>query len=387
MASHCNLVRLESADRCSSTAPPRVLLYSNRAAVEWRKWHAYLYEFEDTIAAIDDVDVVAPPLSRVPPAITAARRLTGRRLAFADPLVRPTPIRRDYDVFFAFFAFTHEIRNLERLRGLRERCATAVCFLEELYSPRVEDDRRFLEVLRALRFDHVFLFNPRPAERVAEIVGSPTEFMAVGVDALKFSPYPDPPPRSVDLYQFGRRSPVTHEAALAMAAGDGRFYLHDTIFNVPIPDPAAHRLLIAETMKRAKFFFASRAGQDLPLAAADDPLSSRYFEGTAGGAVLLGDAPDTPEYRACFPWPDATIEIPYEAAGLREIVGELEAQPERLAAARTRNVTGALRSHDWSHRWLRVLEVAGLEPAPAARARLERLEAVARAAEADPPRS
>jgi hypothetical protein len=366
-----------------SPKAPRALLYSNRAAVEWRKWHAYLYEFEDVIMEIEDVDLVAPPLGRTPRGVELARRLSGRRLAFADPKVRPTPIRRDYDVFFAFLAFAGEADQLTRLQGLRERCGTAIAFLEELYTPHVDVNRKSLELLGEMGFDRVFMFNPGPAQQVEEIAGCPTEFLSIGVDALKFCPFPDPPERCVDLYQFGRRSPVTHDAALAMAEQDGRFYLYDTVFNVPIPDYRAHRKLIAETMKRAKFFFAYRAGQDLPDAMADDPMSSRYFEGTAGGAVLLGNHPRTPEYDALFPWPDATIEIPYDAVDLRGIVADLEAQPERLATARHNNVTGALRRHDWTYPWLRVLETAGLEPTAAARARLERMAELATLADAE----
>ena len=40
---------------------------SNRNAVEWRKWHAFQFEFEDLIRSIDDVDLVAPPLVPDPP--------------------------------------------------------------------------------------------------------------------------------------------------------------------------------------------------------------------------------------------------------------------------------------------------------------------------------
>jgi hypothetical protein len=363
---------------------PRALVFSERNA-ESRKWHAFQYEFEDVAAAVDDVAVLAPPerpTGRLRYVANRASRATGHIERYTEPSVRPVRITRDYDVFFTMFSFVSDIPHLHALRDMRERCAKATCFIVELFTHQIEEARPYLELLRRFEFDRVFLFNPAPKAAVEEIVGCPVEFLPLGVDALRFTPYPDPPPRCVDLYQFGRRSTVTHAAALEMARRDGAFYLYDTIFNVPLPDYLAHREMIAETMKRSRYFFAYRAGEDLERVRADDAISARYFEAIAGGPVLLGSAPSSPEWSQCFDWPDVVIDIPYEAHDLREIVADLDAQPERLARARTNNIVNTLRRHDNVYRWARILESVGLAPSPGMTARMERLEALAFMAEA-----
>jgi hypothetical protein len=205
--------------------------------------------------------------------------------------------------------------------------------------------------------------------------------MPLAVDAFRFSPYPHPPPRVVDFYQFGRRSPVTHAAALRMADSDGAFYIYDTVFNVPLLDYRAHRQMIAEIMKRSRYFFAYKPSADLERSKEDDHLAARYFEGVGGGAILLGSAPSTPEYEQCFGWPDSTIEIPYDANNLREMVSELEADPARLTRARKNNIVETLRRHDWVYRWAEVLKAAGLAPTSGMAERTERLEELARMVE------
>jgi hypothetical protein len=369
----------------SDRAGPRALVLSERAA-ESQKFHAFQFEYEDVIAQVDDVALLAPPAAPYGTLRRVANRVArtaARPLPVTYPALKPVRIVNDYDVFFATFAFASDIPHLVRLRDLRERCGTAVAFIVELFCEQVGRVRPQLELLRRFQFDRVFLFNPAPKDAVAEIVGCPVEFMPLGVDALRFSPYPNPPERVIDLYQFGRRSPVTHEAALEMACGDGDFYLYDTIFNVPVPDFRAHRSVIAETMKRSRYFFAYRAAIDLGRGSGDDALSSRYFEATAGGAVLLGSAPQTAEWDACFGWPDAVIDIPYEAHDLREIIDDLDAQPERLARARTNNIVAALRRHDWVYRWAQVLDAVGLPHSAGMAQRMELLDDLAAMAEED----
>jgi hypothetical protein len=292
-----------------------------------------------------------------------------------------TTIDREYDLFFAFFAFPSDIPHIQRLKRWRERCTKAICFIGEHYTQEAEQNRPYLELLRELGFDHVYLFNTAPIESVRAVVGCPVEFMGHGVDSMRWSPYPLVPERSVDLYQYGRRSEVTHEAALRLVREHGLFYIYDTVFNVPLEDYRAHRTLVAETMKRSRYFFGYRPGENLGRAQSDDPLSSRYFEAVGGGAVLLGNRPGNAEYDECFPWPDATIEIPFEAHDLREILAHLDAQPERIATARMNNIVGTLRTLDWVYNWARILDQAGLEHPPGVRARMARLAELADMAE------
>ena len=367
----------------SPAAGPRVLLYSERNIIA-RKWHALQYEFEDVGVEVGAADIIAPRPRRGPSPLSEMRyrinRGTGRR-STRDVNIEEVTVTGEYDLFCAWFALPSDIPHIQRLKGWRQRCKKAICYVGEHYTQEGAQNRRYFDMLRDLGFDRVYVLNAVPKDDIASIVGCPVEFMGHGVDAMRFSPYPLNPPRTVDLYQYGRRSDVTHDAALEMARKDGVFYIYDTVFNVPLEDPQAHRTLVAETLKRSRYFFAYRPGENLERAQADDPLSSRYFEAIGGGAVLLGSRPGNPEYDECFPWPDATIEIPFEPQDLREFIADLDAQPERIATARKNNIVGTLRMHDWVYRWARILDQAGLPHTPEMQDRMHRLEELAEMAE------
>lgn len=365
------------------TSSPRVLIFSERNA-ELRKWQAWQYEFEDVIAAVDEVNLLAPPArpsTRLTRLSNRVRRATGHPERYTEPAIQATTVRGEYRLFFAVFSGVSDIPHLLRLRQWRERCEKAVCLITELLTHQIAESTPYLELLRQFEFDRVFLPNPRPKDAVARIAACNAEFMPFAVDAFRFSPYPHPPPRVVDFYQFGRRSPVTHASALKMAQSDRAFYIYDTIFNVPLPDHRPHRRMIAEIMKRSRYFFAYKPSEDVERSREDDPLAARYFEGVGGGAILLGSAPSTPEYEQCFGWPDSTIEIPFDADNLSEVVAELEADPERLARARTTNIVETLRRHDWVDRWAEILEAVGLAPTSRMAERAERLEELRKMAE------
>jgi hypothetical protein len=364
--------------------PPPALVFSERNAVA-RKWHAIQYEFEDVGIESGIGEIVAPALRPLTPLSRATyriNRVAGRRPMLVEVGLEDVRITRDYELLFAFFAFPTDIPHLQHLKGWREHCKKAVAFIGEIYSHDIEPVMPNLELLRELDFDRVYVFNARTAATIESIVRCPVEFLPLATDGFRFSPYPKVPPRVIDLYQFGRRSDATHAAALELALADELYYVYDTIFNVPLEDPRAHRQLVAHTMKRAKYFFAYRPGEDRARAAADDGLSARYFEAIGGGAVLLGSRPGAKEFDACFPWEDCVIEIPFEATNLREILAELEADPVRIALARKHNIVESLRRHDWGHRWARILDDVGVARPAALDARLAAIAELADLAEA-----
>ena len=359
-----------------------MLVYSERNAIA-RKWHAFQYEFEDVGAHLGFTQIFAPALlarSSVSRTFYRLSQSVSRR-ALTEVSLEQIEIVEDFDLFYAFFAFPSDIPHITHLKRWRERCGKAMCFIGEHYSAEAEANRPYLQMLNELDFDRVFVFNTAPAESVASIAGCPVEFLGHGVDAYRWSPYPLVPERSVDFYQFGRRSETTHAAALDMVRRDGAFYIYDTIFNVPLEDHQAHRSMVAETMKRSRYFFAYRPGEDRGRAQQDDPLSSRYFESIGGGAVVLGSRPGAKEYDDCFGWPDSTIEIPFEAHDLRDIVAALETDPVRLARARMQNIVQTLRTLDWVYRWRRIFDAAGLPHTQAMGDRITDLERLAESAE------
>ncbi|HYE63481.1 MAG TPA: glycosyltransferase [Phycisphaerales bacterium] len=336
------------------------------------------YELEDVVCAMDSVDMVAPQITRAGDIADRGLRKVSRVLPVAARL-NPFPVttlERDYDLFFASFQFMSDVLSLNAVRGWRKRCRTAVCVIDELWAGRVREVRGLMRLLD--QFDHVFLGCRGSLEPFARASTAKASYMAPGVDAITFCPYPQPPERSIDVFNMGRRSPVTHAGLAEWSRRKGRWYIFDTVHLRTFQNHAEHRQALANSIKRTKFFIANQAkfnrGHET-LGQAE--VGFRFFEGTAGGAVLVGNPPETPHFEQLF-GKDIMVAAPSETADLGRVLEDLERDPERLERMRRQGVRCALLRHDWLHRWKEVLKVAGLELLPAAierEARLRQLSA------------
>ena len=364
------------------------MLVLSQRRLQTAKHLTMLYEFEDAVRGFDDVtlltpgEVAYPYLSR-----TSRRALNGtlRRVGrprrsppWEHPSMVPTEVVGQHDLFFAVFSDASELSYLHRLKGWRERSRRAVCFLTEVWSGGVEAHADYYDVLR--EFDQVYLFTPQAAPTLeAKGLGTAT-FLPVGVDAERFAPVPRQPARVIDVYTYGRTSPVIHQQLLDLVESTGLTYVYDTTFQAKVPDHREHRALLANMVKRSRFSVAHRindSAQRVPRTGGEESLSSRYFEATAGGAVLLGSRPRTPDFDACFDWPDAVIDLPYDSLEVQELLAELAGQPERLAKAGAHGVRAALQRHDWVHRWESIVTGQGLAVTPAMAERKARLDELA----------
>lgn len=371
----------------SSQRDSRVLVLSQRN-LHMPLFHALQYELEDLLVEIDDTVVLSPLPHRHAGAgelsrriVNGVRRRTGRPRASPPgnrPSMRPMQVTGEHDLFFAVFHDAYQLSYLHRLKGWRERSRRAVCLLMEVWTPGVALDADYFALLRD--FDAVYVFTPAAAPALARL-GSPLPtFLPVGVDALRAQPGLRPPARSIDVFTYGRTSPVLHTQLVQQATSDGLTYLYDTTDGGNVLDHVDHRALLANLMKRSRFFLAHRIN-DSPgrqgRTGGEESLSTRYFEASAGGAVLLGSEPRTPHFRDCFDWPDAVIPLPYESQEVMATLRELTAQPERLAVARQAGIQAGLTRHDWAYRWDRILADAGLPPGPGLQSRRADLEQAA----------
>ena len=145
-------------------------------------------------------------------------------------------------------------------------------------------------------------------------------------------------------------------------------------------DPREHRLLFANLLKRSRYFIANRAWADQPeLTRGKDEIAARFYEGAAAGTVMLGEPPDTEDFRSQFDWEDAVVPTPFHAPDIAEVVHALDRDAARTERIRIAGVVNSLRRHDWSERLERILKVAGIAATPAMRARSERLQAAVEA--------
>lgn len=362
-------------------ASARVLLVSLRRLNPHAAWCSN-YEFEDVVRAVDDVDFVElEPTARFEMRQRVARSLAWRgwpaALGHFNPGVRPITLDRDYDLLVFICMNVWDLLYLNAIRGWRELRAVKVCFMVEFYAGQAQSFGYFLRLLS--EFDQIALSFSGSVAAVGHATGKPSHHVPLAADVLRFTPYPAPPSRVIDVLSVGRRSEPVHQALLRLAADRGLFYMHDTIPGplVRPANPNEHRAMLANSAKRCRLFIAypAKFGDEENQGQSD--VGARYFEGTAAGAALLGQAPTAPAFRADFPWPDAVVEAGSDGGDAAEVVADLLAHPEEVERMSTRNALAALRRHDWAHRWQSILHIAGVPPHSLLTERLRVLEGIA----------
>jgi hypothetical protein len=363
----------------ASTA--RVLMPTLRRLNPHAAWCSN-YEFEDVIRGVDDVDA----LELEPAGAFELRQRIAQSLAWRhwhpslmrlNPGVRPVVVSRDYDLFVFVCMNVWDLLYLNAIRGWRERCRVRVCFMVEFYAGLAAEYGHLLRLLGD--FDHVVQSFSGSVAAVEQFAGRVCHHVPLAANTMRFTPYPEPPARVIDVISMGRRSEPVHQALLRVAAARGLFYLHDTIPGslVRPTNAAQHRDMLANSAKRSRFFVTYPAKFGERENHGQSEVGARYFEGLAAGAVLLGQAPSAPAFRQDFPWPDAVVEARPDGSDVAEVLSSLEERPVEVQRRSVRNAVHALRHHDWGHRWQSLLRIAGAVPRPALEERLRSLEALA----------
>jgi hypothetical protein len=326
------------------------------------------YEFEDVISDCDTIDVIKPTFD------PRVFKVTNKLANYAAKIIRngkflPSLINykfqvdKEYDVFFFLCQSIQDILVLNSIKGWREKCRYAVCWLDEIWAKDIDSWRVQLQLLKD--FDHIFMNLKGSIDRVAEIVQRPCHFLTFGVDAVKFCSDPLQMNRCIDVYSIGRRSAVTHKALLELAQQQAFFYIYDTIKDLYMVDYQEHRNLYTNLVKRSRYMIVNKAKFDLHgQTNLQQEVGPRFFEGAAGGTVMLGVSPKCEAFTKNFDWQDAVIEIPFDCTNIGDIIADLNAQPDRLVKIRRDNVVNSLLRHDWVYRWEKILTTVGLDITP-----------------------
>ena len=342
-------------------------------------FHTGLREARDVFVDCDEVDVIQlEPSSTFRVAQTALRRIVyrdvSRKLVSVNPGLRPVRLTRDYDLLFVHCNFLEDVWYANAIQGWQDHCKTSICWIDELWANRVRDLVNWLPVLN--RFDHVIVGPAGSGKVLGDAIGRPCHEIDAAVDATRFSPFPRPPGRVIDVYSIGRRWEGIHDRLLR-SAKNGMLYVYDTVERPAehtVRDFIEHRDLYANLAKRSRFFMVAPAKMDVAEETQGQvAFGYRYFEGSAAGAVLIGQAADCDAFRRCFDWPDAVIAIKPDGSDTVEVISRLTADPERVLAISCRNAGETLRRHDWLYRWKEILAMAGLKPGPRMEAREKRL--------------
>lgn len=343
-----------------------------------------LYEAQDVLAETSDVDlIVLQPAPGFRFRDRWQRRLLFRgmsaSLAAVNPGLQRVPLTRDYDLFIAVCQNFWDLLYINAIDGWQERCKTTVCWLGEIWASDIPIGRDVLSRLR--KFDHVFVNSQGTVGPLSDFLGRQCHLLPTATDTVRFSPSPNPPERSIDVYSIGRRWEGLHHALLRAASERGLFYVYDSYQAMASMEPIdyrQHRDLFANMAKRSKYFLVWPGKMNLPQETRGQvEIGYRYFEGAAAGAVMVGQAADCQVFRDLFPWPDAVIEIKPDGSDALDVLADLASNPARVSEINRRNAAESLLRHDWIHRWKKIFEVSGIVPSPGMTAREEHLRSLA----------
>ena len=347
---------------------PRILVVSVRE-FRFQAANCCIYEFEDLLCDFESAELYTPKsefdyprkIYRIAKYISHSDLFSVNLASFPQEL----SLDHEYDLLFAVLDNPWQMHLLESIQGWRDKCHHTACFIAEMWEPDLSNWRLIQEPWQ--NFDHVFLGVTHCVEGLRKLIDCPVTYISPAVDTLRFSPYPNPPKRLIDVSYVGRRSPEIHESLIKRSTEDNFFYYYDTMKGkLEIGNPREHRLLLAGLFKRSRYNITNYAKfNSKEETGGNQEIGYRFFEGAAAGTVIVGMPPAGEAFSRYFDWEDAIIKVDLSGKDVVEAIAELDAQPERLERVSRQNVANSLLKHDWAYRWREMLAALDLEPSAA----------------------
>ncbi|MEL6909882.1 MAG: glycosyltransferase [Cyanobacteria bacterium J06643_13] len=359
-----------SSSSLNKSRSPRILVVSVRG-FRFQAANCCIYELEDLLTDLESAQQYNPIPDRN---FDLARKIYrgAKYLGSSDnaalkaaPFPQELVLEQEYDLLFAVLDNPWQFHLLENIKGWREKCRYSACFITEMWQPDLKLKRLFREPWSS--FDRVFLGVTQCVAGLNELIKPPVTYIPPAVDTLRFSPYPDPPQRLIDVSYIGRRSPNIHDALVKRTAQDNFFYYHDTLKGkLEISNPREHRILLANLFQRSRYNITNYAKfNSTEETGGTQEIGYRFFEGAAAGTVMIGMPPAGEAFPRYFDWEEPIIKVDLSGTDVVEVIAELDAQPERLKNISRRNVANCLLKHDWSYRWRDMLVTFDLKPSAA----------------------
>ena len=347
---------------------PRILIVSMRG-FQSEAFRSAEYEFEDVINSFDYADLLSP--NYIPKFKSEVKKKVANYAGLClnkNKLLRSgceeLVIDKEYDLLFFICQHFWDLTCINDIKGWRDKCKKAVLWIDEISAKELEDRKTELCFKLAKNFDYIFTTQSQSVNAISQLVKRPCYSLPYAVDAIKFCPYPQIPQRHIDVYSVGRRSPRMHNSLIKLSERENFLYLYDTLKGLEMRNYREHRTLYSNLIKRSRYFIANKAKFDSGnQIGSQQELGSRFFEGAAGGAVMIGIPPVCEAYNKHFDWSDAVIEVP-DNNDIAEMIVELNAQPERLQKIRKNNMINSVLRHDWVYRWEEILSKVELDNTP-----------------------
>ena len=289
-------------------------------------------------------------------------------------LANPIRLEKAHEIFFVPCQQLADLLLVNSVAGWQDKCLTKVCWIEELWAS--EFNKKTANILKILaQFDYIITSCFGSLKALEKETGIRCYYFPPAVDALRFSPYPNTPIRSIEFLSVGRRSPHLHKFLLNLSEKHSFFYHHDTLDSPTTLNCDEHRLLLANLVKRSKYFLVNPAKFNVREQINDQSeIGYRFFEGAASGAIMIGSIPQNEVFKALFHWQDAVLEVPSTIEALEDLWQNLNSSPEFTDNMRRNNVYYSLLEHDWVYRWKEVLNLLKLEPTESLISRENRLK-------------
>jgi hypothetical protein len=330
----------------------KIVVCSPYDSSRW-SYNGMIYEFCKIAADLSDGMLIAPPAYYDPHHSEYTPLQRGRHAARRGvaklrnqiglphlPAVKPVRIKDRYDVLFYACSFLHDLSNLDHFHGWEDCSRTRVAFVMESWSNLLDRQRAYMKYLD--RFDHVFLLNASSVPNIQRMTSCRCSFLPLAADCITASPLPRPPVRDIDVYSMGRRAPSVHDQLFQAMKRHDLFYIYDPSNYGIVVDWAESRALTSNLIKRSRYFvaFDHTVGSALKQkeAGREVALSMRYFEGAAGGAVMIGSKPDCSEFEECFDWPDVVLDIPQQPDDILQLLRNFDEDRDRLNRIRRTNI-------------------------------------------------
>jgi hypothetical protein len=362
---------------------PRICILTTRGFFN-NAFRCGFYEGQDVLSEVDDVDLLylkpkkAYELRERFQRCIIWRDFTGKIVSM-NMAYQPIRLTKEYDLFIVYLPYRSDMIQIPAIQGWKDYCRTSILWIDELWASIVPKLKSYLSLFS--EFDHVAIGLKGTVKVVSDAIKRPCHWVPGGIDTIRFSPYPEFPVRAIDIYSIGRMWKGLHQALLKYAANNRLFYVYDTFINASdrqVKECRLHREMIANIAKRSRYFLVAPAKiDDTWERKRQIEVGFRYYEGSAAGAIMLGQILDCESFRTMFDWPDSVIEIKPDGSDVAQVLTSLAAQPERLLEISRRNAIEALLRHDWVYRWKKILDIAGLKPTPELEIRENRLKRMA----------
>jgi Glycosyl transferases group 1 len=327
----------------------RVLIPTNRDHFRRLSYGSALH-FEDAVAEMSDADLLPVALP------TRRARLAALK---EGRLLRPVePPRPKYDICLFVTLDPWWMPSLSQVEGLRDVADRVVVYLYDSWLAHINLLRgRHRRVWSMV--DHLFVSFAHSRDAYAAVLDCPVHYLPQAVPEDLFHPYRRD--RPIDILSFGRRDPTLHRQLLGLARREDLFYYFRLFQRACLPEAKdlrdSQELLGRLCQSSGVQIHWSVESTDAARAEQGSPITARWFEAAASGAVVVGRQPKSPEFGRLFPYEGFVREVdPRNRVETERVV--LEAISEREDRAERVALAEHVRTqHTWKARWREIAEV------------------------------